>query len=114
MKTITMTLNEDDYAYLVSCVEAAGDFCLPFREVTYKDQELKTIKQLQGRTIKGIKGLGSKSGTVYIETEDGGRLALESMKIKETLGADDYIAMGLFSKEDMAAIKRAKALGVFL
>lgn len=109
-----MTVTEDVATYIKSCLDASGDYCVPFIEVTHKDQELKTIKQLQGRTIKGIKGLGSKSGTVYIETEDGGKLALESMTIKKELGAEDYIAMGLFTKEDLAAIKRAKALGILV
>ena len=107
--TLVLELRDEDVAQVLDLLKG-----IPVKQVmhTYRPAELKHLRNLQGRVVHSIKGLGSKSGVVYIQTTDGKGIALESVKIKEKLGAEDILALGILTKEDLASIAKARKLGV--
>ena len=105
--TIVLEVKDEDLAQVLDLLQ--GHTLVMH---TYKPAEVKHLRNLQGRVIHSVKGLGSKSGVVYIKTTDGKGMALESVKVKEKLGAEDILALGILTKEDLASIAKARKLGV--
>ena len=77
--------------------------------VERKPRQLKRLNQLKGLTIESTK---ISNGKVFIVTTCGAGLVLEDGAPKIDLSPDEYIKIGLLTKEDLAAVARAKKMGL--